>query len=343
MTENNIEKRIADAIEASTPDILAELMSELDIKDEPAVTLRDALIEESSGSAEAAEWKPVKAKRHAGVRRAVMGFAAALVVLVGGLAVFRGMSNDAFAVVGLDVNPSIELAIDKNEKVISAEAINEEGELILDGMNLKGSDVNIACNAIIGSMLTQGYLNDSSNSVLVSVRSGDAERGREIEKEISDNLNTYLGDSEVAAAILGQLVYDDDELEDFAEANGISVGKAWLIRNLLDTGSARMTEADLLQLSTQELILLGQKRNVPSDVSYGDAESGQYIGSGKAMAAALAEAGLDESQVSGLRYEFDCENGAIVYEIEFVSGGMEYEYEIDAVTGRIISSMSSAP
>ncbi|HCE34134.1 MAG TPA: peptidase, partial [Clostridiales bacterium] len=35
--------------------------------------------------------------------------------------------------------------------------------------------------------------------------------------------------------------------------------------------------------------------------------------------------------------ELDFDDGIYVYEVEFVSGGYEYEYEIDAKTGRILN------
>jgi uncharacterized membrane protein YkoI len=205
-------------------------------------------------------------------------------------------------------------------------------------MDLKGSNVNVACNAIVGSMMTKGYLNDHSNSVLVSVSAKDATKGHMIEESLSNGINAYMDDSAVSGAILGQYVEDDDELEDFAEQNGISLGKAWLIRNLLETGGQKMTEESLLSLSTQELIVLSQERNAYGGTLHGTAYTGEYIGYENALAAALADAGVDASQVSDSHVEMDCENGAIIYEVEFKYGGQEYEYEVDAVTGNIVKS-----
>lgn len=60
------------------------------------------------------------------------------------------------------------------------------------------------------------------------------------------------------------------------------------------------------------------------------------IGAQAAKAAALKHAGLSESQVRELQAEWDNENGRAVYEVEFKSGGMEYEYVIDAATGAVL-------
>lgn len=60
------------------------------------------------------------------------------------------------------------------------------------------------------------------------------------------------------------------------------------------------------------------------------------IGAQAAKSAALRHAGLSEGQVQELQVEWDNENGRALYEVEFKSGGMEYEYVIDAATGSVL-------
>ena len=50
----------------------------------------------------------------------------------------------------------------------------------------------------------------------------------------------------------------------------------------------------------------------------------------------MRHAGLSEGQVQELQVEWDNEHGRAVYEVEFKSGGMEYEYVIDAATGSVL-------
>ena len=57
----------------------------------------------------------------------------------------------------------------------------------------------------------------------------------------------------------------------------------------------------------------------------------------KAKSIALAHAGLTEAQVKGLRAEYDRDDGRPEYDVEFRVGNMEYEYEIHAETGKILS------
>lgn len=332
MIDNNeIEKRLASALNAATPDILDELIAELDLNEKPEQPMREKLADDG-------EDRYKKSFVRSRSFRTLISCAAAFILMVGGFTAWKNASEKVLAVVDLDVNPSIELSINNKEKVVKAIAVNEDGKDILDGMDLKGSDVKTACNAIVGSMLTKGYLNDQSNSILLSVSSGDPKKGQEIEAELSDCINSYTSGSEVSAAVMGQYVDADDELKAFASNNGISAGKAGLIRRLLESGGTKMTEDSLLSLSTQELIVLGQERNVSGETMYGEAYTGDYIGYESALAAALSHAGLNREQVSGTEVEMDCENGAIIYDVEFRSGGQEYEYEIAASTGEIIQS-----
>ena len=56
----------------------------------------------------------------------------------------------------------------------------------------------------------------------------------------------------------------------------------------------------------------------------------------EAKAIVLVHAGLTADQVTRLKIEKDRDDGIWVYEIEFRSGRMEYEYEIHAQTGKIL-------
>jgi len=53
---------------------------------------------------------------------------------------------------------------------------------------------------------------------------------------------------------------------------------------------------------------------------------------------ALENASLDESQVTFTRIGLDRDNGILEYEIDFNCGQLEYDYDIDAKTGAILSA-----
>lgn len=61
------------------------------------------------------------------------------------------------------------------------------------------------------------------------------------------------------------------------------------------------------------------------------------IGAEAAKSAALAHAGVSASDATFLQVKQDWENGRLVYDVEFYSNGKEYDYEIAASNGEILS------
>lgn len=61
-----------------------------------------------------------------------------------------------------------------------------------------------------------------------------------------------------------------------------------------------------------------------------------YIDVEQAKSAALGHAGLSAEDVNFSKAKLDHDDGYTVYEIEFYSGGMEYEYKINALTGDVL-------
>ncbi|MCI9438828.1 MAG: hypothetical protein HFH85_17055 [Lachnospiraceae bacterium] len=61
-----------------------------------------------------------------------------------------------------------------------------------------------------------------------------------------------------------------------------------------------------------------------------------------AKSIALADAGLTESDVTFTKEKLDWDDGVAVYDIDFFTADMEYEYEIDAATGVIMDKSAEA-
>ncbi len=59
-----------------------------------------------------------------------------------------------------------------------------------------------------------------------------------------------------------------------------------------------------------------------------------------ALDTALKDAGVDPASAEVFKNNLDNDDGLIVYKVEFNSGGMEYEYKIDANSGAIIEKDS---
>ena len=61
------------------------------------------------------------------------------------------------------------------------------------------------------------------------------------------------------------------------------------------------------------------------------------IGESAAKEIAFTDAGISAEQVQYLWSKIDYDDGKAVYDVEFVVNGVEYDYEIDAVSGTILS------
>ena len=85
----------------------------------------------------------------------------------------------------------------------------------------------------------------------------------------------------------------------------------------------------------------GASGNVSSGSGSGTAQSGAGgtaadIGREAALAAALSHAGVSQDQVYNLEVKQEYDDGRLEYEIEFKTGGWEYEYTISAADGTIL-------
>ena len=124
-----------------------------------------------------------------------------------------------------------------------------------------------------------------------------------------------------------------------AESYGITVGKAQLIREILDD-DGRHTFGELTSLSINELNLLRQGAPAAETriETIGTASEKAYIGAEKAKEIAFAHAGIDAAAVLSCKAELDTEDGIMVYDVDFETAGFAYDYEIDAATGKVLKA-----
>ena len=264
--------------------------------------------------------------------------AAVFVLLIAGIFIAKnnglGTSSNALAaVVSLDVNPSIELKVDKDEEVISATGLNADGKKVLEGMDLEDTDLDVAVNAIIGSMLKHGYLSDMQNSILLSVSGVEGYDANALETKLASEVNALLKDG----AVLSQNVTDADaSLVKKADEYGITVGKASLINEIVKNSKTHSFE-QLAGLTINELNLISENIKLGGIKSEGKASAKSYIGKDAALSAALKAAGLTKDQVKNIEVKLDNDDGVMVYEVEFDRGYDEYDYDINAKTGAVVA------
>lgn len=67
------------------------------------------------------------------------------------------------------------------------------------------------------------------------------------------------------------------------------------------------------------------------------AQSASQISADEAKQIALTDAGLSAGDVTGLKAELDTDDAVVHYDVDFKSGGNEYDYDIDANNGAILT------
>ena len=333
MKNVDVEAKLKQAFEHAAPNVLESVLS--DCREQKGTVI---MMKERKGN-----WK-----------KRLVASAAALALVIGlgaGAGVY--LRNQAVAAtVSLDVNPSVELSVNRNDRVLEVSANNEDGKLIIGDMDLTGSDLNVAVNAIVGSMVRNGYLNELANSVLVSVDSKDAAIGSALQEKLAQEISVILEGDHFTGAVISQTVEKTEDLNNQAQEHHISIGKANLIQQIIDQDS-RYTFEELAERSINELKLISQSSTIQLEHAeqVGAASEKEYIGREAARLAALQQLEARLEDISQEEIEMDFENGIMVYEVEFVLDGMEYDIEIDAKTGDVLlktnhpddDSINSAP
>ena len=222
----NLEKHLSDGVRALVPDRAEELWQQP--------------VEPADGT----EWFLASGKKSKKVYW-ISAVAAGLVLCL--LSSFWFLPT---ASVYLDVNPSVTLEVSVWNRVTHAEACNADGEVVLGDMDLRGTDLDVALYAVLGSMVHHGYLTEAQDTVLVSVQSKDPNRAEALQVTVSDVVSQGLEEMLHAGEVLSCQV--DAEAEE-PEEN--SPGKAAFIRELQER-YPQLAEENLEDMSMDEIVAL---------------------------------------------------------------------------------------
>lgn len=315
MTNEKMEQRLASAVEKTAPNDVNGVLSRCDERKGTVI--------------------PMTTKKTAKKRWTTLAACLALVLLGGG-GIFYQQAHAVASVVSLDVNPSIELKVSRSEKVLVCTPLNEDAKAILadmgGGADLKGAKLDVAVNAIVGSLVRNGYLNSISSAIMISVEDNDTARAEKLQRELTSTVDGVLQTSEAKASVLTQTLTQDAGLAQQARENSISTGKAALVNRVLALNPALKFDA-LAKLSVEEL----------KDLAEAGAPA-MPIGTDKAMdiaAAAFGKASTAKMAYSEVDPELD--ESPAHYEVEIRSQtGEEFEYKVDAYTGAILESKREA-
>ena len=183
---------------------------------------------------------------------------------------------------------------------------NKEGKVVnLTGMNADGE-------AIVSSY--QDYIGKDCQTVLSDLVQKINEAGYFVE-EIDGNPRNIVIQIEP-----GSVLPSDDFVQQISQS----------------------TQTAVANLSLASDIVTIDKDDYDPQYAQGSTPS-PYITLEKAQEIALAQANVNAADAVFDDREFDLDDGTPIYELEFMAGGYEYEYDVDAVTGQILKAEHNMP
>ncbi len=144
--------------------------------------------------------------------------------------------------VSIDVNPSIELELNRMDRVISAKAYNEDGEKVLEGLSLEWKHYTDAVDLVVESDRMQPYL-EGDAALTFTVASGRRQR-----EELLTGIRNCHGCTEHGGTGVGT---DVDMVEE-AHESGLSLGK-YAAYNILRQYDDTITVADCHNMTMAEI------------------------------------------------------------------------------------------
>lgn len=155
-------------------------------------------------------------------------YAAVAAIMLVGILSFGGISAYAMpaSYISIDVNPSIELSVNRFDRVVAAKAYNDDGAAILEGIDLKGETYVDAINALLSDPAFQAYL-DADAMLTFTV--------------VSKNQEKIIADIEACEGYLqygAQCGGASEDIVAAAHQNGLSFGKYQLYLDLAEYDGA---------------------------------------------------------------------------------------------------------
>ena len=162
--------------------------------------------------------------------------AACLLIVLGLSQIFNAFvaEQKVYAYVTMDINPSVEFAINRDERVISARALNGDAEKVLANMQYKGEKIDKALSDFTKASIALQYISDTKeNNILISV----VEREKSDEKNLQEQLKhlkivqqEILTENQQKAEVASVVV--DEQVREEAEVLGITAAKLKVIKSV---------------------------------------------------------------------------------------------------------------
>lgn len=132
----------------------------------------------------------------------------------------KDKQEETLSRVTVDINPSIELIVDEENKVVSVTALNDDGNIIIVGETFIGKTSEEAVALIVSIATETGYLvkgevEASENEINISV-SGDEKAQKELYNSIKKEVEKVISTEHIQAVVNKKEALEKEALEEIA-------------------------------------------------------------------------------------------------------------------------------
>jgi len=171
------------------------------------------------------------------------------------------------AYVTIDINPSIDLTVNDKDKVVDANALNEDGELLLLELDLIGKSYDEAIELILDKAIDLGFIDIESVETVVSVSAvgESAEFGETVRTKVMNKINEAFEER----AMMGKAVQKAADESTVAQAGqlGTTPEKLNLAQRACELDDTLVLE-DAVAMTAEELMAkIATKKAENKDVS----------------------------------------------------------------------------
>lgn len=274
----------------------------------------------------------------------------------------------------LRVNPEIELEYNKEGKVTDLTGQNEEGRAIVAAYNdYIGKDCADVLNDLLVDINEGGYFvsddEDHPKNVVLQVRPGSVIPDENFLDRLSDEIKVTVssfGAQEEGTILIDTEDYDESYSKGETLSTYITLEKAKEIAlNHAGVSASDVTFEDRdfdfddgravyelefyangkeyeydVDAKTGKILSFESDRDDHDDKTVTESRptSTGYITKAAAKKAALDHAGVKEADAYFEKVELDEDDGLVIFEVEFNANGKEYEYDINAKTGKVVGA-----
>lgn len=93
----------------------------------------------------------------------------------------------------VEINPEVELEISHSGKVLRAEGLDADGDILLDGYDIEGKDLYEAARELAVRAIRMNYLQEGG-AIRLTAASGHSAWEKETQEAVTEDLEAYLAD-----------------------------------------------------------------------------------------------------------------------------------------------------